>query len=62
MEDEAVLLHAFLMKMPVFAHADYMKTIQKMLNTDHYPKAYLQQLEDLVVKQTQLLLGLPLDK
>lgn len=62
MDDEDIHLHAWLLKMPVFSHADYMKTILKMLNRDHYSKAYLQRLEDLVVKQSQLLLGLPLDK
>lgn len=62
MDDEDIHLHAWLMKMPVFSHADYMKTILKILNTDHYSKAYLQRLEDLTVKQCQLLLGLPLDK
>jgi AcrR family transcriptional regulator len=55
-------LYKVLMKMPIFAHADYMKTMLKMLGTDHYSEAYLQRMEDLVVKQTQLLLGLPLDK
>lgn len=62
MGDEDIHLYGWLMKMPIFSHADYMKTILKMLNTDHYSKAYLQRLEDLVVKQSQLLLGLPLDK
>jgi AcrR family transcriptional regulator len=59
---EEIHLHAVLMKMPIFAHADYMKTMLKMLGTDKYLEAYLQKMEDLLVKQTQLLLGLPLDK
>ena len=62
MSIEDIHLHALIMKMPIFAHADYRKTILKILNTDRYSEAYLQRMEDLIVKQTQLLLGLPLDK
>lgn len=59
---EEIHLHAVLMKMPIFAHADYMKTMLKMLGVETYSEEYLQKMEDLIVKQTQLLLGLPLDK
>ncbi len=62
MEPEEVHLRAVLMKMPIFAHADYMKTMHKMLGVKKYSDEYLQKMEDLIVKQTQLLLGLPLDK
>ncbi|MEI6891221.1 MAG: helix-turn-helix domain-containing protein [Pontiella sp.] len=61
MSDEDIHLHAMLMKMPVFGHADYMKTMLRTLKMDRYSDAYLQRMEDLIVKQTQLVLGLPLD-
>jgi AcrR family transcriptional regulator len=61
MSDDDIHLHKVLMKMPIFAHADYMKTMLKMLKADHYSEAFLQRMEDLIVKQTQLVLGLPLD-
>lgn len=62
MSAEEIHLRAVLMKMPIFAHGDYMKAMLRMLKTDHYSESYLQLMEDLIVKQTQLLLGLPLDK
>lgn len=62
MDDWDLHLHKVLMKIPIFAHADYLKTMLKMLNTDHYSEAYLQRMEDMIVKQTQVLLNLPLDK
>jgi len=62
MDAEEIHLRAVLMKMPIFAHGDYMKAMLRMLKTDHYSELYLQRMEDLIVKQTQLLLGLPLDK
>lgn len=62
MSDWDIHLYKMLMKMPIYAHGDYMKTMLKMLKTDHYAEAYLQRMEDLIVKQTQLMLGLPLDK
>lgn len=62
MDEWDIHLHKMLMKMPIYAHGDYMKAMLKMLNTDRYTEAYLQRMEDLIVKQTQLLLGLPLDK
>lgn len=62
MTPEEVHLRAVIMKMPVFAHADYRKAMLKMLGADEFSESYLQLMEDLIVKQTQLLLGLPLDK
>ena len=62
MDSEEIHLHTVLMKMPIFAHADYMKTMLKMLKTDCYSEKYLCRLEDMLVKQSQLVLGLPLDK
>ncbi len=50
-----------LLQMPIFSHANYMPTILKLLNAPTYSDKYLQMLEDLVVQQTQLFLGLPLD-
>lgn len=62
MSSDEIHLRAVIMKMPVFAHADYMKAMLKMLGVEQYSEEYLQMMEDLIVKQTQLLLGLPLDR
>ncbi|MEE9369598.1 MAG: helix-turn-helix domain-containing protein [Pontiella sp.] len=62
MDNDEIHLHTFLMKMPIFAHADYMKAMLKLMKTDHYSEAYLQKMEDLLVRQAQLVLGLPEDK
>lgn len=61
MTDEEVHLRICILKMPIFAHANYMKAMLKRLNTDTYTEEYLQKMEDLLVRQTQLLLGLPDD-
>ncbi len=55
-------LYKVMMKIPIFAHADYMKTMLKMLGTDHYSEAYLQRMENMLVKQMQFMLGLPQDE
>lgn len=61
MDDDAVFLHIILMKMPIYAHVDYIKAIHKLMNAECYSDAYLKKMEDLLVRQTQLLLGLPED-
>ncbi|MCF7849402.1 MAG: TetR/AcrR family transcriptional regulator [Kiritimatiellales bacterium] len=55
-------LHAVCMKLPIFAHASYRKALLKGLGEKEYSEAYLQKMEDLLVRQTQLLLGLPDDR
>jgi AcrR family transcriptional regulator len=62
MDADEIHLHTFLMKMPIFAHADYMKALLKLMKADHYSEAYLQKMEDLLVRQAQRSLGLPEDK
>lgn len=62
MPHDEIHLRICLLKMPIFAHANYMKAMLKRLNRESYSEEYLQQMEDLLVKQTQLLLGLPEDK
>ena len=62
MEMDEIYLHCALMKMPIYAHADYMKTMLKVREADSYSDAYLQKMEDMLVRQAQLLLGLPEDK
>jgi len=59
LDDDAVFLHIILMKMPIYAHVDYIKAIHKLMDVDHYSDEYLKKMEDLLVRQTQLLLGLP---
>lgn len=61
MGDEEVYQHVITMKMPIFAHANYKKAMLKLLGVTEYSNEYLQKLEDLLVRQTQLLLGLPED-
>lgn len=58
---EDSFLHSVAMKLPVFAHASYMKALLKGLDAKEYTETYLQKMEDLLVKQTQLILGLPTD-
>lgn len=59
MDDDTVFLHIILLKMPIYAHVDYMKAIQKLTGVDRYSDGYLKRLEDLLVKQAQRLLDLP---
>jgi AcrR family transcriptional regulator len=61
MKEEEVVLRMTLLKMPIFAHANYMNALLKQLGVKRYSEDYLQNLEDLLVRQTQLLLGLPED-
>jgi len=61
MGDDEILLHTLILNMPIFSHANYMTTILKLLKSPQYSDEYLQRLEDLLVRQTQLLLGLPED-
>jgi len=53
--DDELLLHTLI----IFSHANYMSVILKLLKTSGYSVEYLQRLENLLVRQTQLLLGLP---
>ncbi|VGO21138.1 TetR/AcrR family transcriptional regulator [Pontiella sulfatireligans] len=59
--EEEAFLRNLIVKMPIFSHANYMSTILKRLKMSKYSERYLQIMEDLVVRQTQLLLGLPVD-
>jgi len=60
MPDDETLLRSLLLQMPVFAHANYMTAILKILGAASYSDEYLMMLENLLVQQTQLILGLPL--
>jgi AcrR family transcriptional regulator len=61
LSEEDAFLHACLIKLPVFAHASYMRALLRRLKTETYTDEYLKKLENLLVRQTQLLLGLPED-
>jgi len=61
MSKEDIFLHGIALKMPIFVHAHYKKTFLKQLGVKEYSEDYLQKMEDLLVKQTQLLMGLPQD-
>jgi len=60
MPDDEILLRSLILQMPIFAHANYMPAILKLLDTPSYSDEYLMMMENLLVHQTQLLLGLPL--
>ncbi len=47
---------------PIASHADYMSYCLEHLGTDHYSVEYLQKMENLIVRQTELLLGLTSEK
>ena len=57
MTSDELFQRIIILKMPIYAHANYMKFFLSVLNADHYSKAYLQGFEDILVRQTQLLLG-----
>jgi TetR/AcrR family transcriptional regulator, regulator of cefoperazone and chloramphenicol sensitivity len=59
--DEEAFLCSVVMKMPIYGHANYMKMFLKSLGATSYSEEYLKKLEDLLVKQAQLSLGLPED-
>ena len=61
LSDEETMIHIVTMLMPVFSHATYMKALHRMLNVSVYSETYLQKLEDVLVRQTRLLLDLPDD-
>ena len=60
--DDQALIHYMVMLMPVFSHATYMKALCRALDVTAYSESYLQNLEDVLVRQTQLILGLPEDR
>lgn len=62
LSEEETFLHTMIMKMPLFFHADNAANILIFLKKDAYSEAYLEKMEDIIVVQTQLLLGLPTDK
>jgi len=62
MDAETVQLHIALLKMPIFGHINNRTFMLRRLESDRYTESYLRKLEDNLVKQTQLLLGLPPDK
>jgi AcrR family transcriptional regulator len=57
--DREAFLRILIMNTPIFFHADNMGFILDSLHEKRYSADYLQNLEDLIVRQTQLLLGLP---
>ncbi|MBI5557620.1 MAG: TetR/AcrR family transcriptional regulator [Deltaproteobacteria bacterium] len=57
--DREAFLRILIMNTPVFFHADNMGFILDSLHEERYSDDYLRKMEDLIVLQTQLLLGLP---
>jgi AcrR family transcriptional regulator len=52
-------LRILIMNTPIFFHADNMGFILDTLHEEHYSADYLEMMENLIARQTQLLLGLP---
>ncbi|MBU4264401.1 MAG: TetR/AcrR family transcriptional regulator [Proteobacteria bacterium] len=59
MDDKEAFLRILIINTPVFFHADRMDFIMESLNEKRYTDKYLQKMEDIIVLQTQLVLGLP---
>jgi len=59
MDDQEAFLRILIMNTPVFFHADRMDFILTDLHEKRYPEKYLRKMEDIIVLQTQLALGLP---
>jgi hypothetical protein len=62
MTDEEIFLRTVLLKMPIFSHANHRMAMLKTLGVETYSEDYLRKMEDLLVLQTQLVLGLPVDR
>ena len=60
MPDDEIVLHTLVLNMPIIAHINYMPTILKLLDASKFSDDYLKKLENLLVRQTQLMFGLPL--
>ncbi|HED31232.1 MAG TPA: TetR/AcrR family transcriptional regulator [Prosthecochloris aestuarii] len=55
---EETMLISFLMTSPIVSHADYMPFCLEQLDMERYSDDYLQTMENFIVRQTELLLGL----
>jgi len=58
-DDKEAFLRILILNTPVFFHADRMDFILVELGEKRYRAEYLQKMEDIIVMQTQLVLGLP---
>jgi len=59
LDEEEIMVHVMTMLMPIFSHSTYMKGLLRQMNVASYSETYLQKLEDILVRQTRQLLGLP---
>ena len=59
LDEEELTIHIMVMLMPIFSHSTYMKALHRSIGVSAYSETYLQKLEDVLVRQTRLLLGLP---
>ena len=59
LEEQEIFLRILIMNSPVFFHADRMDFILADMGEKRYSREYLQNMEDIIVLQTQLLMGLP---
>ncbi|MFI4912131.1 MAG: TetR/AcrR family transcriptional regulator [Sedimentisphaeraceae bacterium JB056] len=56
------VLRFLVMSTPVFFQADYYETILERLESDEFSEEYLRDMEDILTRQTQFILGLPVDE
>lgn len=61
LDEEEAFIQTLLTITPIIYHAENAENILDLLKKDRYSRAYLQKLEDRLVHQTQLSLGLPTD-
>ncbi|ACN16486.1 hypothetical protein HRM2_34110 [Desulforapulum autotrophicum HRM2] len=61
LDDGAVFLHTMLINAPIIFHAHNIDSVLSFLKKKKYSKRYLKQMEDMIVCQTRMLLGLPTD-
>ncbi len=59
LDDDTVFLHTMLINAPIIFHAHNVESVLSFLKKKKYSNRYLKQMEDMIVRQTRLLLGLP---
>jgi AcrR family transcriptional regulator len=59
---EQLIARGGIIKMALISHVNYSSMVQKRLNVDQYSDTYLQELEDVVARQMQFMLNVPVDE
>lgn len=61
-DDDTAMLHYVMMISPLLFHNDYRDAVLLRLNIENYDEGYVGKLEELCIRQSLLLLNLPLDE